>query len=49
MIELGVVRYPNFVYTCLDINSNTVKPWFLYKEYVSVVSARVEEGVCDGI
>ena len=47
MIELRVVRYPNFVDTCLDVNSNTVEPWFLYKEYVGVVSARVEKGVSD--
>ena len=31
MIELGVVWHSNFVNTCLDINSNSVKPWFLYK------------------
>ena len=49
MIELGVVGYSNFVDTCLDVNSNTVKPWFLNKEYVGIVSARVEKGVCDGI
>ena len=49
VIELGVVWYPNFVYACLDINSNSVKPWFLNKEYVSVVSTGVEKGVCDGI
>ena len=49
VIELGVIWHSNFVSTSLDVNSNTVKPWFLYKEYVSVVSAGVEEGVCDGI
>ena len=49
MIELGVVWHSNFVNTRLDINSNSVKPWFLYKEYVGVVSARVEKGVCDGV
>ena len=49
MIELGMVRYSNFVDACLDIDSNSVKPWFLYKEYVGVVSTRVEEGVCDGV
>ena len=49
MVELGVVRYSHFVDTCLDINPNPVKPWFLYKEYVGIMSARVEERVCDGV
>ena len=49
MVELRVIRYPNFVDTCLYVNSNSIKPWFLYEEYVGVVSARVEEGVCDGV
>ena len=49
MVELGVVWYSNFIGACLDINSNSVKPWFLDKEYVDVVSARVEKGVCDGV
>ena len=49
MIELGVIWYPNFVNTCLDVNSNSVKPWFLYKEHVNIVSAQVEERVCDSI
>ena len=49
MIELGMVRYSNFVDACLDIDSNSVEPWFLYKEYVGVVAARVEKGVCDGV
>ena len=49
MIELGMIWYSNFVDACLNINSNSIKPWFLYKENVGIVSARVEEGVCDGI
>ena len=49
MIELGVIWYSNFVDTCLDINSDTVEPWFLYEEHVGVVSTRVEQGVCDGV
>ena len=49
MVELGMIWYSNFINTCLDVNSYTIKPWFLYKEYVCVVSARVEEGVCDSV
>ena len=38
MIELGVVWYSNFVDASLDVNSNSVEPWFLNEEYVGVVS-----------
>ena len=47
MIELGVIWYSNFIDTCLDVNSDSIKPWFLYEEHIRVVSARVEEGVSD--
>ena len=49
MVELRVIWYSNFVNTGLDINSNSVKPWFLYKEYVGIVSAGVEKRVSDGV
>ena len=39
VIELGVVWYSNFVNASLDVNSNSVEPWFLYEEDVDVVSA----------
>ena len=47
MVELRVIWYSNFVDTSLYVNSNSIKPWFLYKEDVGVVSARVEKGVSD--
>ena len=49
MIELGVIWHSNFVNTCLDVNTDSVKPRFLYEEHVGVVSTRVEEGVCNGV
>ena len=39
MIELGVIRHSNFIDTCLDVNSNSIEPRFLYEEYVGIVSA----------
>ena len=49
MIELGMVWYSNFISACLDLNSNSVEPWFLNEEYVGIVSTRIEKGVCDGV
>ena len=49
MIELRVIWHPNFIDTRLNIDSNSVKPWFLDEEYVCIVTARVEERVSDGV
>ena len=39
MVELGVIWYSNFINTCLDVNSDSIKPRFLYEEHIRVVSA----------